>query len=121
MDSQSDLGLSISSVKNLLPLLGEVNSRIHLFKSHQNPLDMWQASGSQFWNWALTFITSLAQSNQMFWQSQDIRTLHGYQEELHSLRQRIEGEEFCIILLTSLCENWNTYIASINTTDMNME
>ena len=39
-------------------------------------------------------------------------------EELHSLGQKIEGEEFCIILLTSLPENWNNYIASIDTTDM---
>ena len=47
-----------------------------------------------------------------------IRTLHSYQEELHSLGQKIEGEEFCIILLTSLPKNWNNYIASIDTTDM---
>src|ERR1700723_13067 len=45
-----------------------------------------------------------------------IRTLRGYQEELHSLGQKITGEEFCIILLTSLPENWNNYIASIDTT-----
>ena len=47
-----------------------------------------------------------------------IRTLHGYQEELHSLGQKIDGEEFCIILLTSLPESWNNHIASIDTTDM---
>jgi gag-polypeptide of LTR copia-type len=47
-----------------------------------------------------------------------IRTLHGYQEELHSLGQKIEGEEFCIILLTSLPESWNNYIASIDTMDI---
>ena len=47
-----------------------------------------------------------------------IRTLHSHQEELHSLGQKIKGEEFCIILLTSLPKNWNNYIASINTTDM---
>ena len=29
-----------------------------------------------------------------------IRTLHGYQEELHNLGQKIDGEEFSIILLT---------------------
>ena len=45
-----------------------------------------------------------------------IRTLHGYQEELHNLGQKIVGEEFSIILLTSLPESWNNYIASIDTT-----
>ena len=45
-----------------------------------------------------------------------IRTLRGYQEELHNLGQKIDGEEFSIILLTSLPENWNNYIASIDTT-----
>ena len=47
-----------------------------------------------------------------------IRTLHGYQEELHSLGQKIKWEELCIILLTSLPENWNNYIASIDAMDM---
>ena len=45
-----------------------------------------------------------------------IRTLRGYQEELHNLGQKIDGEEFSIILLTSLPESWNNYIASIDTT-----
>jgi hypothetical protein len=42
--------------------------------------------------------------------------LHSYQEELHNVGQKIEREEFSIILLTSLSEIWNNYIASINTT-----
>jgi gag-polypeptide of LTR copia-type/Domain of unknown function (DUF4219) len=45
-----------------------------------------------------------------------IRTLYGYQEELHNLGQKINREEFSIILLTSLPESQNNYIASINTT-----
>jgi transposase InsO family protein len=45
-----------------------------------------------------------------------LRTLRGYQEELHSLGQKIDGEEFSIILLTSLPESWDNYIASIDTT-----
>jgi gag-polypeptide of LTR copia-type/Domain of unknown function (DUF4219) len=45
-----------------------------------------------------------------------VQTLHGYQEELHNLGQKIDGEEFSIILLTSLPKSWNNYIASINTT-----
>jgi gag-polypeptide of LTR copia-type len=45
-----------------------------------------------------------------------IWTLHGYQEKLHNLGQKIDGEEFSIILLTSLPESWNNYIASIDTT-----
>ena len=45
-----------------------------------------------------------------------IWTLHSYQEELHNLGQKIDGEEFSIILLTSLPENWNNYIVSIDTT-----
>ena len=44
-----------------------------------------------------------------------IWTLCGYQEELHNLGQKIDGEEFSIILLTSLPKNWNNYIASIDT------
>ena len=44
-----------------------------------------------------------------------IRTLRGYQEELHNLGQKIEDEEFSIILLTSLPDSWNNYISSINT------
>ena len=44
-----------------------------------------------------------------------IRTLRGYQEELHNLRQKIENEEFSIILLTSLPDSWNNYISSIDT------
>jgi gag-polypeptide of LTR copia-type len=45
-----------------------------------------------------------------------VRTLHSYQEELHNLGQKIDGEEFSIILLTSLPESWNNYIVSIDTT-----
>jgi gag-polypeptide of LTR copia-type/Zinc knuckle len=45
-----------------------------------------------------------------------IRTLRSYQEELHNLGQKIDGEEFSIILLTSLPESWDNYIASIDTT-----
>jgi gag-polypeptide of LTR copia-type/Domain of unknown function (DUF4219) len=41
-----------------------------------------------------------------------IQTLRGYQEELHNLGQKIDGEEFSIILLTSLPESWDNYIAS---------
>ena len=48
-----------------------------------------------------------------------IQTLHSYQEELHNLEQKIDGEEFSIILLTSLPENWNNYITSIDTTALN--
>ena len=44
-----------------------------------------------------------------------IRTLRGYQEELHNLGQKIEDEEFSIILLTSLLDSWNNYISSIDT------
>ena len=44
-----------------------------------------------------------------------IRTLRGYQEELHNLGQQIEDEEFFIILLTSLPDSWNNYISSIDT------
>src|ERR1700678_2434573 len=47
-----------------------------------------------------------------------IRTLHSYQEELHNLGQKIDGEEFSIILLSSLPESWNTYISSIDTTSL---
>jgi gag-polypeptide of LTR copia-type len=47
-----------------------------------------------------------------------IWTLCGYQEELHNLGQKIDGEEFSIILLTSLPESWNNYIASIDTTTL---
>jgi gag-polypeptide of LTR copia-type/Domain of unknown function (DUF4219) len=36
-----------------------------------------------------------------------VRTLHSYQEELHNLGQKIDREEFSIILLTSLPESWN--------------
>jgi gag-polypeptide of LTR copia-type len=42
--------------------------------------------------------------------------LCSYQEELHNLRQKINGKKFSIILLTSLPESWNNYIASIDTT-----
>jgi gag-polypeptide of LTR copia-type len=45
-----------------------------------------------------------------------IQTLCGYQEEFHNLGQKINGEEFSIILLTSLPKSWNNYIASIDTT-----
>jgi gag-polypeptide of LTR copia-type len=45
-----------------------------------------------------------------------IQTLRGYQEELHNLGQKIDGEEFSIILLTSLPKSWDNYIASIDTT-----
>ena len=45
-----------------------------------------------------------------------IWTLCGYQEELHNLGQKIVGEEFSIILLTSLPESWSNYITSIDTT-----
>src|SRR5271168_2346335 len=45
-----------------------------------------------------------------------IRTLRSYQEELHNLGQKIDGEEFSIILLSSLPESWNAYISSIDTT-----
>lgn len=45
-----------------------------------------------------------------------IRTLRSYQEELHNLGQKIEGEEFSIILLSSLPESWDNYISSIDTT-----
>ena len=45
-----------------------------------------------------------------------IRTLRGYQEELHNLGQKIDGEEFSIVFLTSLLESWDNYIASIDTT-----
>ena len=48
-----------------------------------------------------------------------IRTLCGYQGELHSLGQKVDGAEFfSIILLTSLPESWNNYISSIDTTDL---
>ena len=47
-----------------------------------------------------------------------IRTLRSYQEELHNLGQKIDGEELSIILLSSLLENWNNYISSINTTSL---
>ena len=47
-----------------------------------------------------------------------IRTLRSYQEELHNLGQRIDGEEFSIILLSSLLENWNNYLSSIDTTSL---
>jgi gag-polypeptide of LTR copia-type/Domain of unknown function (DUF4219) len=45
-----------------------------------------------------------------------IWTLCSYREELHNLEQKIDGEEFSIILLTSLPESWNNYIASTDTT-----
>jgi gag-polypeptide of LTR copia-type len=45
-----------------------------------------------------------------------IQILHGYQEELHNLGQKIDREEFSIILLTSLPESWNNYIALVDTT-----
>ena len=45
-----------------------------------------------------------------------IRTLRGYQEELHNLGQKIDSEEFSIVFLTSLLESWDNYIASIDTT-----
>ena len=44
-----------------------------------------------------------------------IRTLRGYQEEWHNLGQKIEDEEFSIILLTSSPDSWNNYISSIDT------
>ena len=44
--------------------------------------------------------------------------MHSYQEELHNLGQKIDGEEFSIILLSSLLENWNNYISSIDTTSL---
>jgi hypothetical protein len=47
-----------------------------------------------------------------------IRTLRSYQEELHNLGQKIDGEEFSIILLSSLPESWNSYILSIDTTSL---
>ena len=47
-----------------------------------------------------------------------IRTLCSYQEELHNLGQKIDGEEFSVILLLSLPENWNNYISSIDTTSL---
>src|ERR1700678_2907261 len=47
-----------------------------------------------------------------------IRTLRSYQEELHNLGQKIDGEEFSIILLLSLPESWNVYISSIDTTSL---
>ena len=46
------------------------------------------------------------------------RHLHSYQEELHNLGKKIDGEELSIILLTPLPKNWNNYIASIDTTDL---
>ena len=45
-----------------------------------------------------------------------IQTLRSYQKELHNLGQKIDGEEFSIILLISLPKNWNNYIASMDTT-----
>src|ERR1700679_3899606 len=47
-----------------------------------------------------------------------IRTLRSYQEELHNLEQKTDGEEFSIILLSSLPESWNAYISSIDTTSL---
>src|SRR6202789_2385326 len=47
-----------------------------------------------------------------------IRTLRSYQEELHNLGQKVDGEEFSIILLSSLPESWNAYISSIDTTSL---
>ena len=43
-----------------------------------------------------------------------IRTLRGYQEELHNLRQKIADKEFSIILLMLLQDSWNNYISSID-------
>jgi hypothetical protein len=45
-----------------------------------------------------------------------IRVLRGYKEELHNLGQKIDGEEFSIVILTSLPDSWDNYIASIDTT-----
>ncbi|KAL0958937.1 hypothetical protein HGRIS_014980 [Hohenbuehelia grisea] len=44
-----------------------------------------------------------------------IRLMRTYQEELHSLGQKIEEEEFSITLLTSLPESWNSFISAIDT------
>ena len=43
-----------------------------------------------------------------------IRTLRGYQEELHNLRHKIKDAEVSIIILTLLPDSWNNYILSIN-------
>jgi hypothetical protein len=43
------------------------------------------------------------------------QTLCSYQEELNSLREKLDRSEFSVILLTSLLESWNGYILSINT------
>lgn len=47
-----------------------------------------------------------------------IRTMKGYQEELHNLGKWIDGEEFAEILLMSLPDPWNTYIAALDTVDL---
>lgn len=46
-----------------------------------------------------------------------IRTLRGYQEELHMLGQKVENNDFVMTLLTSLPESWNAFISSIGIKD----
>lgn len=47
-----------------------------------------------------------------------IRTMRSYQEELASLKQKVEEEDFSITLLTSLPESWNSFISSVDTADL---
>ena len=44
-----------------------------------------------------------------------VRTLKGYQEELHSLGQKLSEEELSITILMSLPDSWDTFISSTDT------
>ena len=47
-----------------------------------------------------------------------IRLLRSYQEELHTLGQKVTEEDFCITLLTSLPDSWNAFISAIDITSL---